>query len=95
MLFRPEDRDCLNGHLRGIPVLDDQVVVGVDEVAAVGAPEQSPCNHRTLVSKHVPGVELFLKTTLTPGALEGAVEAVESSCFGSKYILVPLNGSQY
>jgi len=92
---RINDGYRLDWHFGGVSVLQDDIGVRVDEVSAVSAPEQCSCVHHVWVREGVPGIELFLQLALTPGALEGTVETVETFCFGSKYVFLPLDGSPY
>ncbi len=65
----------LHGDLRGVSELDDHVRVGVDEVAAVAAPQQR-LRQDLVLGEADAGVELLFESALAPGALELAVEGL-------------------
>ena len=93
-VFRDDDGKRLHGDFGGVPVLHDQVAVGVDEVAAVGAAQQGPRIHDVRVGEDVMSVELLLEGAPAARAVEALVEVFESVRFGSENILLPLDGSE-
>jgi uncharacterized membrane protein len=87
-------RDRLNWNFGGISILDNEVVVGIDQVVAVGATKKRSGIQHGGICKGMTGIEFFMQLALATRTGKALVKIFEFFCLWPKYIFMAFYGGK-